>query len=173
MNSTTVLSLMMGILYCKFDHHANNLTLYLAYIRPHLEYALAVWDLHQQGLINSLERVQKLALKMCTKNLIYSGNQKKTAWRSVSYIKSSMVILFFSDEPIGRQNMPHNLSNSSTLYFRGLLFTQTTTCFHSFHTPFALWNTLPPAQQWVFVSFNIQYSVTLTHLFFLFGYIVS
>lgn len=101
MNSTTVLSLMMGILYCKFDHHANNLTLYLAYIRPHLEYALAVWDLHQQGLINSLERVQKLALKMCTKNLIYSGNRKKTAWSSVSYIKSSTVILFFQMNQLG------------------------------------------------------------------------
>lgn len=59
---------MMGILYCKFDHHAKSLTLYLAYIHPHLEYALAVWDLHQQGLINSLETVQKFALKMCTKN---------------------------------------------------------------------------------------------------------
>jgi len=61
---------MMGILYCKFDHHANSLILYLAYIHPHLEYALAVWDLNQQGLINSLERVQKLALKMCPKNWV-------------------------------------------------------------------------------------------------------
>jgi len=58
----------MGILYYKFDHHANSLTLYLAYIHPHLEYALMVWDLHQQGLINSLETVQKFALKMCNKN---------------------------------------------------------------------------------------------------------
>ena len=32
------------------------LPLYLAYIRPHLEYAATLWDLYQQGLINSLER---------------------------------------------------------------------------------------------------------------------
>ena len=61
----------LGFLYRKFYRNANNSTLlqlYLAYVRPHLEYAAAVWDPHQQGHINSLERVQKLALKMCTKD---------------------------------------------------------------------------------------------------------
>ena len=36
------------------------------YIHPHLEYAAPVWDLHQQGLINCLERLQKFAHKVCT-----------------------------------------------------------------------------------------------------------
>ena len=63
----------VGILYRKFYPSANSssllsLQLYLAYIRPHLEYAVPVWDPHQQGLISSLERVQKFALKVCTKN---------------------------------------------------------------------------------------------------------
>ena len=47
---------------------SNLLRLYLTYIRPHLEYAAAVWDPHQQGLINSLESVQRFALKVSTRN---------------------------------------------------------------------------------------------------------
>ena len=35
------------------------------FVRPHLEYAAAVWDPHQQGLINSFE---KFALKASTIN---------------------------------------------------------------------------------------------------------
>ena len=61
----------VGILYRKFYGHCNSSTLkqlYLSYVRPHLEYAAPVWDPHQQGLINSLESVQKFALKLCTKN---------------------------------------------------------------------------------------------------------
>ena len=61
----------VGILYRKFYPSANSLSLlqlYLAYIRPHLEYAVPVWDPHQRGLISSLERVQKFTLKVCTKS---------------------------------------------------------------------------------------------------------
>ena len=60
-----------SILYRKLYPSANTsslLQLYLAYIHPQVEYAAPVWDPHQQGLINSLERVQKFALKKCTKN---------------------------------------------------------------------------------------------------------
>ena len=52
----------LGYLYRKFYRHANSSTLlqlYLAYVRPHLEYAAAVWDPHQQGHITSIESVQK------------------------------------------------------------------------------------------------------------------
>ena len=37
-------------------------------LHPHLEYATPVLDPHQQWLINSVERVQKFALKVCTKS---------------------------------------------------------------------------------------------------------
>ena len=59
----------IGIIYRKFYGHSNRSTLlqlYLAYVQPHLEYAVPVWDPHQQGHINSLEKVQKFALKVCT-----------------------------------------------------------------------------------------------------------
>ncbi len=48
--------------------------LYLSYDRPHLEYAAAVWDPHQQGHIELLERVQKFALTICTKSWDSSYN---------------------------------------------------------------------------------------------------
>ena len=61
----------IGFLYRRFYRHANRetfLQLYLSYVRPHLEYASAVWDPHQQGLITSLENVQKFALRAVTKD---------------------------------------------------------------------------------------------------------
>ena len=42
--------------------------MYLAVVRPILEYAAPVLDPHQQGLIASLERIQKIALRMCAKD---------------------------------------------------------------------------------------------------------
>jgi len=67
----------------------------LAYIRPHLEYALAVWDHHQQGLINSC---------MCTKNwgadydfLLQSCNVStlKKLLEAVSLISNHQWSLYF------------------------------------------------------------------------------
>ena len=47
---------------------ARLLQLYLTVVRPHLEYAAPVWDPHQQGLSDSLERVQKFTLRMCMRD---------------------------------------------------------------------------------------------------------
>ena len=42
--------------------------MYLSYVRPHLECAVPVWDPHHLGHIEALEKVQRFALKMCTKS---------------------------------------------------------------------------------------------------------
>ena len=42
--------------------------LYTVMVRPLLEYAAPVWDPYQQSLIAALERVQKMALRICAKN---------------------------------------------------------------------------------------------------------
>ena len=64
----------LGIIYRNFYQHSNNATLcqlYLSYtlslIYPHLEYAAVVWDSHQV-VLKSLEKVQKFALRMATRN---------------------------------------------------------------------------------------------------------
>ena len=42
-----------------------NKHLYIAYIRPHLEYACHVWDPHLIKDIHALESLQKFALRVC------------------------------------------------------------------------------------------------------------
>ena len=52
-----------GVLFRKFYRHASSKTLlrmFLAVVRPLLEYAAPVWDPHQLSLISTLERIQKL-----------------------------------------------------------------------------------------------------------------
>ena len=41
--------------------------LYLSFVRPHLEYAVQVWDPHYTCHIQALEKVQKFAFRMCYK----------------------------------------------------------------------------------------------------------
>ena len=41
---------------------------YVALVRPHLEYATQVWNPHLTKDINCLEKVQKFALKICSKH---------------------------------------------------------------------------------------------------------
>ena len=59
------------MLFRKFYRHASSKTLlrmFLTVVRPLLECAAPVWDPHQLGLISTLERIQKLALRMCAKD---------------------------------------------------------------------------------------------------------
>ena len=48
--------------------------MYISLVRPHLEYASQVWNTYKTGEINSLEGVQKFALRMCTKQWNSSYN---------------------------------------------------------------------------------------------------
>ena len=59
-----------AILYRKFYSWSDRqslLTLYTAYVRPHLEYCSCVWDPFLQKDVDLLESVQKFALKVCCK----------------------------------------------------------------------------------------------------------
>ena len=61
---------LVGLLYCKFYKWSDKrtlLTLYAAYVRPHLEYCACVWDPHLLKDVDLLESVQKFALKVCCK----------------------------------------------------------------------------------------------------------
>ena len=82
-----------GIIYRKFYGHTSSSTLlqlYLTFVQAHLEYAAPVWDPHQQGLTDSLERVQKFSLRMCMRDwnatLLQSSNLPTLASRS-HYLK--------------------------------------------------------------------------------------
>ena len=60
---------LIGLMYRRFHHcHPDlTLTLYKAFIRPHLEYAPQVWDPHLIKDVELLEKTQKFALRVCTR----------------------------------------------------------------------------------------------------------
>ena len=67
----TVEHVLVSLLYRRFYMHASSSTLlklYTNFIRPHLEYSSAVWNPYLKGEIEALEKVQKYALKVCTKS---------------------------------------------------------------------------------------------------------
>ena len=60
-----------GLLYRNFYHYVPGprlLQLYKSLVRPHLEYAAVIWSPHQQSDKLLLERVQKFALRMVTRD---------------------------------------------------------------------------------------------------------
>ena len=61
----------VGLIYRQYYQYSTPETLnqlYVSFVRPHLEYAAPIWDPHLQKDIDKLEKVQKFALRMCTKN---------------------------------------------------------------------------------------------------------
>jgi hypothetical protein len=57
--------------YRRFGKHADSATLlqlYKSFIRPHLEYCAIVWNPYLVGDIESFEKVQRFALRVCLKN---------------------------------------------------------------------------------------------------------
>ena len=66
---------LLGLLYRKYYMHCNSTTLlklYIAYVRPILEYVSYVWSPHAVKHIDMLERVQHFALKISLKK--WSGH---------------------------------------------------------------------------------------------------
>ena len=62
---------LIGMMYRNLYEHSSSdtlLKLYLTTIRPHLEYASPVWNPFHKGEIESIENVQKFALRMCLKS---------------------------------------------------------------------------------------------------------
>ena len=62
----------LGLIYRQFYKAGANMAtlkaLYIAHVCPILEYEACIWDPHLQKDIDCIERVQKLASKMCTRN---------------------------------------------------------------------------------------------------------
>ena len=79
---------MIGIIKRNFTHLTPDsfVILYKALVRSHLEYALCVWNLHYQFLIEKLAKVQKRATKLVltVKILKYEERLRKLNLNSTS-----------------------------------------------------------------------------------------
>ena len=79
----------LGLIRRNFSFLDKNmmLTLYKAFVRPHLEYAQSVWSPNRQGLINKLEAVQMRALNLIPefKGLTYEEQLRRSNLPTLAY----------------------------------------------------------------------------------------
>lgn len=148
----------IGFLYRRFYQHANGATflqLYLSYVRPHLEYASAVWDPHQQGLVIALENVQKFALRAVTKDwkagydhLVSTCNlptlqQRRRLLKLCALYQMINGHLVLPDAPIQIRSINRELRNTSQYWLQQPPARTNAHLFSFFPHAIALWNELP------------------------------
>jgi len=146
-----------GLIYRRFYPYSNSGTLkqlYLSQVRPHLEYAVPVWDPHCKLHITALERVQKFALKIAFKSwgdsyetlLLRSGLQQLSERRSYLRLCYLFQIIngnfVFPNPPIARRQLEHNLRNVTHHLMQP--FARTSAYQYSFFpNTISDWNSLP------------------------------
>ena len=85
----------LGIVYRTFYSHASSaafLQLYISFVRPFLEYAAPVWDPHHSTLIDKIEKVQRFALRMASKQW-NSDYATLLAWSGLPTLQSRRRVL--------------------------------------------------------------------------------
>ena len=124
----------VGVLFRKFYRHGSSKTLlrmFLAVVRPLLEYAAPVWDPRQLGLISTLERIQKLALRMCAKDWSASYEdllirfdlptlkQRRKLLKLCFFYQVRSGSFFFPNAPVSASPMDPRLRNFNPSRLRG------------------------------------------------------
>ena len=123
---------LIGLLYRRFYQNSNSqtlLTLYKSFIRPHLEYSSAVWNPHLKGEIEALEKVQKFALRVCTKSWDsdYNALLSRTSLPSLQTrrVQASLCHLYkiihnltdFPEAPVSNRVIPYHSRYNLSIYF--------------------------------------------------------
>ena len=124
-------------------------------MRPHLEYAAPVWDPHLQKDIDKLEKVQKFALRMCTKNWMASYDNLLTCCNIPSlktrrlYLKLLFLyqlvneLIVYPSHGVSHRNLSVNIRHGHpALLCRPFSRTQAYNMSFFPHS-FSAWNTLP------------------------------
>ena len=146
----------IGLLYRKFSQHAGYATLlrlYISLVRPHLEYAAAVWDPHLQCNIQHLESVQKFALRVCTEHWhhdyleLLEQAQLTTLAKRRLYLKLCHIYKIINNLchfPTNAISLSTNRSHRSRSFQLNQPFARTNSYYNSF-LPHAIfhWNSLP------------------------------
>ncbi len=147
-----------GLLYRRFYHYSSQDTLkqlYTSYIRPHLEYAVPVWDPHLQSHVTALESLQKIALKVCTKhwNTSYEDLLQLSGLPTLATRRTNLKLCFlhrvlqnvslYPNAPLQRRTVPTNASQYSLM--RPLA--RTNSYLYSFFPHSIFLEQLPPSVQ--------------------------
>lgn len=149
---------LIGLLYRRFYKHAASSTLlqlYKSFIRPHLEYCSVVWNPYLACDIESLEKVQRFALRVCLKNWTASHeqlySQSNVPPLSVRRSNASLCHLYklvndlidYPNSPLDFRVIQHNSRHSHVRQLRDI-HSRTAQFQHSFFPgTIALWNSLP------------------------------
>ena len=150
---------MLGLIYRHFYVNCNSdalLKLYLSLVRPRLEYACQVWSPQAVTQISQIERVQKLAIKIVSKewNINYYVHltefqiptlQRRRSELSLCLLyKISRSGCYFPEGLIVRKPPSSYVTRSSCRFLLIQPFVKTSSHLNSFipHT-ISLWNSLP------------------------------
>ena len=122
----------IGLIYRIFYLHSSQATLrslYVSLVRSKLEYAAPVWDPQQSTLCHTLEKTQKFALKVCTKNWSsdYANHRNLTnlPYLSTRRLYLKLIFLFqilngsfvYTNAPLVGRNLSLNLRNLKNIQF--------------------------------------------------------
>ena len=145
----------IGLLYSRFYQHCSSRTLmrlYTALVRPHLEYAVPVWDPHLSKNVTSIKRVQRFALKVCTKtwNSSYDNLLSLTGLPRLSERRKQLKLCLLyhytshtNRSPLLFRTLPVNVCNRhSFLLSRPTCHTEAYD-YSFFPHSISLWNKLP------------------------------
>jgi len=149
----------VGMIFRRFYSYSNPeilKQLYISFVRPHLEYAVQVWDPYHATHINALEKVQKFALFMCFKawegsydSLLQRSNLPSLCQRR-KFLKLSYLFqvtdgsFHFPNAPMAMYNRDLRLRNRSMAPLYQVPFARTDTFkFSYFPDAILRWNRLP------------------------------
>ena len=149
----------LGLLFRHFYRHSSPsalFKLYIALVRPHLEYCSILWDPSSPSVVNSLEKVQFFTLKLCSKHWSssYSSLLRKFNCPSLSSRRkiSKLIFLFkilhgyvyFPPDSFLIRPPPRIPIRSSHPLNLLIPFARTSALLHSFiPRSSSLWNSLP------------------------------
>ena len=145
-----------GMLYRQFYRWSSPTalsSLYVSLVRPHLEHAAPAWNPYLIKDINSLESVQKFALKVCLKqwDTPYHQLLSQACLPDLSTRRKHLSLCYFyklingvhlyHDLPLVPHTSQYALRNNHSL----VQFSAHTNCFYYSFFPYvtSLWNTLP------------------------------